>query len=1048
MKKWTYLVATLFFGATVAFTSCVNTDEPEGIKEMRGAKAELLRAKALVAQAEATAKAAEATLTQAQAEVQKAIAEVQKAQAEAQRAQTQIEKDKAAVELQKLQAEAEAKIAEYEANAAKQQLAYEKTMRELEALALTLTKEEQNAITSWKTFADNANRKLQTAEGTLKTAQEGYYNAVTNKSYISESVQEAKVAKAQLEADQKAKAYAIQEEVLASLKETAPAEWDEVLRDLKDSIYAAEVAVQEAKVAKKEYYRSEEFQAYEQAVLAAIEAKGENKGVPGQFNNDGTYTKAAKGDQKTQWTGARAAYDAAAVEFNKVAGTKQPLEAYSHSVNPAVAYFLEKAGQTSLMTVGYGAGEWDFAGYQATIDLMEQGATGFAWDNMYYVLDLLAKQRKGLDEFEIDPNGQEWLKLELPAKKKASLKADSIYDAAVALWQIQADIVAKGDYSGVAIADSAKALKELIDGQNAAYKAYAAGVAAYDSMVYVVEKAAKAAYNAGVEKQVAKDEADWKEQEFLKVAYNLLPTNKQADDWKLGKIFYTQENWVAETFPKGGTGKDTVTMKIILGINHEVDPGKMPTTVDAVKTLVEQNYSKVFTAKAKEEWMKATKSLIDEDAKIGLKELTVGNWEKYGNDSITKAMANTKSDLAKAIAETKKKRKLISDEAVDGSLLKAYLDYDGNVIKSEFNNFSKALLKTYGLNTVDTLSDADKFNTLVGYDQYVAATGGNSYKYVKNVQGGDSIVTVDGVRSYRILEAVKKSISDEAFATMKEIAKINDTEAKSCLTKYSHAAFGSNYDWETSAKKARLINEIEEKLLADCQAIVPITDANESAFEAACGAFGKKYWNNYWFEVCSNYQQADELKQASVDSLDAQIAVLQAAVETAKTACAEPLAALDSAKADYEAAEAAIEAAEDERDAQMTAQEALVTLAEAVVAEWKYQEANLAGAIKNVACEQINQYVSKLYPSVEAYLNDKETKLATAKINLEEANEAVVEAQKVLDMIKAGTYSYEFGVQQAESALERAQANYDIAAAEYQAALAKLAEVLATLVGE
>ena len=42
MRKWTYLVATLLMaGTTATFTGCIDTDEPEGIAELRGAKSDL-----------------------------------------------------------------------------------------------------------------------------------------------------------------------------------------------------------------------------------------------------------------------------------------------------------------------------------------------------------------------------------------------------------------------------------------------------------------------------------------------------------------------------------------------------------------------------------------------------------------------------------------------------------------------------------------------------------------------------------------------------------------------------------------------------------------------------------------------------------------------------------------------------------------------------------------------------------------------------------------------------------------------------------------------
>ncbi len=70
MRKWTYLVAALLMsGATATFTSCIDTDEPAGIEELRGAKAELLRAKAAVEQAEAAIRTAQAAWVQAQADI-------------------------------------------------------------------------------------------------------------------------------------------------------------------------------------------------------------------------------------------------------------------------------------------------------------------------------------------------------------------------------------------------------------------------------------------------------------------------------------------------------------------------------------------------------------------------------------------------------------------------------------------------------------------------------------------------------------------------------------------------------------------------------------------------------------------------------------------------------------------------------------------------------------------------------------------------------------------------------------------------------------------
>lgn len=69
MRKWTYLVAALLMGGvSTSLTSCIDTDEPAGITDLRGAKAELLRAKAQVELAEAAIRNANAAIQQAKAD--------------------------------------------------------------------------------------------------------------------------------------------------------------------------------------------------------------------------------------------------------------------------------------------------------------------------------------------------------------------------------------------------------------------------------------------------------------------------------------------------------------------------------------------------------------------------------------------------------------------------------------------------------------------------------------------------------------------------------------------------------------------------------------------------------------------------------------------------------------------------------------------------------------------------------------------------------------------------------------------------------------------
>ena len=68
MRKWTYLVAALLMGGvSTSLTSCIDNDEPAGITDLRGAKADLLRAKAQVELAEAEYRKAQIAIENAKA---------------------------------------------------------------------------------------------------------------------------------------------------------------------------------------------------------------------------------------------------------------------------------------------------------------------------------------------------------------------------------------------------------------------------------------------------------------------------------------------------------------------------------------------------------------------------------------------------------------------------------------------------------------------------------------------------------------------------------------------------------------------------------------------------------------------------------------------------------------------------------------------------------------------------------------------------------------------------------------------------------------------
>ena len=185
MRKWTYLVATLLMaGTTATFTGCIDTDEPEGIAELRGAKSEFIKAQAAVELVEAElrkAQVAEQELVNAGLALQNKSAEIdlQLHELDIQLKQLLIEKEEAATAQAK--AEAEAAIAKAEADktkwenekaliveqykekmllaetaTAKAQEAYKQAMEQIEASKLLLTDEEQARVQAQVAYAKQA----------------------------------------------------------------------------------------------------------------------------------------------------------------------------------------------------------------------------------------------------------------------------------------------------------------------------------------------------------------------------------------------------------------------------------------------------------------------------------------------------------------------------------------------------------------------------------------------------------------------------------------------------------------------------------------------------------------------------------------------------------------------------------------------------------------------------------------------------------------------------------------------------------------------------
>ena len=145
MRKWTYLVAALLMSGTAAtFTSCIDTEEPAGIADLRGAKAALLRAKAEVELAEVEKVKADASYKAAIAAIWQERAKQEALVTAYKEAENELKKDSIRQKLELSAAESRREIAIALAAAEQAEMQYQQTLIDIE-LALLGYKENMYA---------------------------------------------------------------------------------------------------------------------------------------------------------------------------------------------------------------------------------------------------------------------------------------------------------------------------------------------------------------------------------------------------------------------------------------------------------------------------------------------------------------------------------------------------------------------------------------------------------------------------------------------------------------------------------------------------------------------------------------------------------------------------------------------------------------------------------------------------------------------------------------------------------------------------------------
>lgn len=505
MRKWTYLVATLLMaGTTATFTGCIDTDEPEGIANLRGAKAELIKAETAVKQVEVEMqkalivnqelqnkaleianqraeydnqlKALDVKLKELDVELKQAQNEAEKARLEAEIAQSNA--NKAAIENQMaLDAETfKALMLDAQAAAVRAQQSYDEAMRALEASKLTLTDAEREAIEKAQLFMQQSAMAMDIKYDALKDAQDAYYDALVNPSLPSLSSLQADLKIAQIAVEKAEIMLDEKSNMLALAEDFDAAAWDTKIQELdkKISEYQSEKSKVDVELATKK--ASSEYKAAEEKVAEMVKAR------------------------RT----AKKAYDEAVADSAAQVDTYRDIKAYeSEPINAGLKKLfstnsdfraLARVGEYDLATgvFSYPADQYKQTEYNNDLDIEDEALRTSAASVR---LRRVEAWIEALKNFTVDENGVEWNKLALAEKEKLAETATDQYKNDKANWEISAKAV-----KGTATDVPTDKLKEVTDAYNASFTKVVNAVKAYND---VYDEIYKTAYDEYISTQKA-----------------------------------------------------------------------------------------------------------------------------------------------------------------------------------------------------------------------------------------------------------------------------------------------------------------------------------------------------------------------------------------------------------------------------------------------------------------------------------------------------------------------------------------------------------------
>ncbi len=256
------LFGALMAGSSVTFTGCIDNDEPAGIENLRGAKAELLKAKAAVETAKADYVTMQARLVEANVKAKEIENQMQELELQKKQAKTEAEiaEINALLEVQKLQWEK--LLVEAKQELAWAQKSYEDALKAIELAETVVSESEQKILHSAKVYLVAAAEDMNNKHDAMITAQKNLSNAYLN--YDEEAVKaeiNGNIALAEINKSAQERTVKNLEERLA--KDYGTADWEKEVKELTDSIDVLNKEKQGKALEKDRIVNSDEYKTAE-----------------------------------------------------------------------------------------------------------------------------------------------------------------------------------------------------------------------------------------------------------------------------------------------------------------------------------------------------------------------------------------------------------------------------------------------------------------------------------------------------------------------------------------------------------------------------------------------------------------------------------------------------------------------------------------------------------------------------------------------------------------------------------------------------------------